>query len=309
MTNQGKELESLVRQIEQLLLPMGFSVTCNSKVYNDEGVQIAEFDVEIRGRLGSTDIAWLIECRDRPGSGPAPGAWIEQLVGRRDRFGFNKVTAVSTTGFAPGAEEYASKAGIELRTVSEVTPEDVAEWLGILQIICRRRVSRLNWVRLGVSPDEAEDRREAVQKILKSSNGNDFFLRSTETGELMSIPTAFQLAVSGQPSLYEDLAPNGPAKVVNIQALYTEDSHFVVDTEFGPAHILEILFSGELSVKLHEAPVESIRDYRRLGDQAYIAQVASFPVEVTGRRFNVELHNVPDSGQTHILLRRAAEKL
>lgn len=36
-------------------------------------------------------------------------SWIEQLVGRRARFGFNKVTAVSITGFATGAAEFASK--------------------------------------------------------------------------------------------------------------------------------------------------------------------------------------------------------
>jgi hypothetical protein len=90
--------------------------------------------------------------------------------------------------------------------------------------------------------------------------------------------------------------------MVDIQACYPEDaSHFVVDTEFGPVRVLEILFRGELSIKMQEVPVESIKDYRRLGDQAYIAQVASFPVELTGRRLNIELHHVPGSGQTLIL--------
>ena len=72
MIKDGKSLEALVRQIEELLLPTGFKVTSNERIYNDEGIQIAEFDVEVRGKLGTTDIAWLIECRDRPGSGPAP---------------------------------------------------------------------------------------------------------------------------------------------------------------------------------------------------------------------------------------------
>ena len=78
-------------------MPEGIRVTTNDKIYNDEGIQIAEFDIEVRGKLGSMDFSWLIECRDRPSSGPAPGSWIEQLLGRRTRFGFNKVTAVSTT--------------------------------------------------------------------------------------------------------------------------------------------------------------------------------------------------------------------
>ena len=95
VTRDGKQLEALVAFVEKALLPEGFEVRANERVYNDEGAQIAELDVEIRGRIGSTNISWLIECRDRPGDGPAPGAWIEQLVGRRTRFGFNK--AVSYT--------------------------------------------------------------------------------------------------------------------------------------------------------------------------------------------------------------------
>src|SRR5688572_22043390 len=103
MTSDGKALEALVAFVEQTLLPSGFDIKTNKLVRDGDGNLIAEFDVQIRGKVGSTEIAWLIECRDRPSDGPQPGAWIEQLVGRRDRFLFNKVTAVSTTGFAVGA--------------------------------------------------------------------------------------------------------------------------------------------------------------------------------------------------------------
>src|SRR5712691_3000047 len=124
MGADGRQLEGLVAFVEQTLLPQGFEVKTNERIYNDEGVQIAEFDIEVRGKVGSTEIAWLIECRDRPGQGPAPGSWIEQLVGRRTRFGFNKVTAVSTTGFAAGAIEFAQSEGIELREVRTLGPEE-----------------------------------------------------------------------------------------------------------------------------------------------------------------------------------------
>ncbi|SRR5258708_1390710 len=117
MANDGRQLEGLVSFVEETLLGQGFDVKTNRRVLNDEGVQVAEFDIEIRGKVGSTKFAWLIECRDRPGQGPAPGSWIEQLYGWRERFRFDKVTAVSTTGFSAGAAEWGQKAGIELREV------------------------------------------------------------------------------------------------------------------------------------------------------------------------------------------------
>ncbi len=86
MQSSGKQLEGLVAFVEKTLLPQGFDVKTNERIYNEDGIQIAEFDIEVRGKIGSTNIAWLVECRDRPGQGSAPGSWIEQLLGRRIRF-------------------------------------------------------------------------------------------------------------------------------------------------------------------------------------------------------------------------------
>lgn len=128
MPNTGKLLEGFVERIERLLLPFGFTVLPNEKVYNDDGIQIAEFDIEISGKVGTTNFKWLIECRDRPTQGAAPGSWIEQLVGRRERFNFDKVIAVSTTGFAEGASQFAKDKGIEIRTVTEASIEQISDW-------------------------------------------------------------------------------------------------------------------------------------------------------------------------------------
>ncbi len=99
--DDGESLEHLVTMIEASLAPSGFTVETRKRVYED-GVQIAELDIIITGRVGTSSFTGLIECRDRPSGGAAPVSWIEQLVGRRDRFKLSSVMAVSTTGFAPG---------------------------------------------------------------------------------------------------------------------------------------------------------------------------------------------------------------
>lgn len=129
MSNSGEHLERLVKQIESLLLPTGFTIESREKIFNDEGVQIAEFDIVITGKVGSTPIRILIECRDRPTEGPAPASWIEQLVGRRTRFKFDKVVAVSTTGFSKGAKQFADESGIEYRLLDNtLSPDSIADW-------------------------------------------------------------------------------------------------------------------------------------------------------------------------------------
>lgn len=92
---------------------------------DDDGIQIAELDVEATGELGSSSIRWVFECRDRPADGPAGVGWIEQLVTRRDRLQLDKMFAVSTTGFSEPAKRLAEQRGITLRSV--VALSDIRE--------------------------------------------------------------------------------------------------------------------------------------------------------------------------------------
>ena len=121
MDKTGKELEELIASIEGEMLPQGFKVEPRQRVLDDSGQQIAELDIVISGTLGSSTVKWLLECRDRPSEGAAPISWIEQLVSRRERLGFDKVFAISTTGFSKPAKDFAKTKGIVLRTVSRLT--------------------------------------------------------------------------------------------------------------------------------------------------------------------------------------------
>jgi hypothetical protein len=121
----GRSLEELVARIEATVLPHGFEVETRVKLYDDGGQQTAELDVRILGKLGSSSVHWVFECRDRPSSGPEGISWIEQLASRRERIGADKLFAVSTTGFSSEATRFAAEKAITLRTVSSI--EDVTQ--------------------------------------------------------------------------------------------------------------------------------------------------------------------------------------
>lgn len=306
MKTDGKQLEALVAFVEKTLLPQGFDVKTNHRVFNDEGVQIAEFDIEVRGKVGSTDIAWLIECRDRPANGAAPGSWIEQLVGRRSRFGFNKVTAVSTTGFAAGATEFARSEGIEIREVKALTPDEFADWLQMRDFHFIEKRSKLDHASILIAPNEDEQKREELAKVMSSVNGDAPILKSLRTGEYSSPTMAFLGAVSKIGHLFDDIQPNMPGKKIRLHVNYSnENDRFVVETKLGAIHVQAIIFIGELSVCHGLVPLTITAEYRKAENGRIISQVAGFaPQEIHGSEFSLEMHKLEETGETHVVLRK-----
>lgn len=294
----GKRLEALVAFVERTLLPEGFTVKANECVYNDEGIQIAEFDIEIRGRVGTTDIAWLIECRDRPQSGSAPGSWIEQLVGRHRRFGFNKVTAVSTTGFAAGAVEFAEREGIELREVKSLELDAFEDWLKIRTISQVERIASL--LHAGF---EAGAGQPKLATFLANHLGDLPFLANPKTNEVFSAAEAFVAAVQNT-NLFDGLQSGGPARKVLLDVLYPDGDRLVVETREGPVTIAKIMFRGELSIRETQIPLVGTAVYKQATTEEHISEVATFaPQTLHGRRFSLEFHRLQESGETHVILR------
>jgi len=304
MDTNGKQLERLVALIEKLYLPEGFEITTNEKVY-DDGVQIAEFDIEIRGRLGTTEVRWLIECRDRPTEGPAPSSWIEQLVGRRGRFGFNKVTAVSTTGFAKGASDFAKREGIETRQVKALTPEDFADWLVMRSIIQVEQSGRLEHATFVIDENESPERQEAFRATISAKGTSEEILRWIETNKTYRAASAFEAAISEKPEAYDDVVPGQP-KPLTLTVSYPDDrAHFVVDTSTGPVRVRQIIFRGALTITRKEIPLSGTVEYAHAASGESISQSASFEFEALNAKLSFEMHKLTgSSGETQIVLRK-----
>ena len=306
--HDGKQLESLVAFVEEQLLPPGFEVRSNELVFNDEGVQIAEFDIEIRGKVGSTTIAWLIECRDRPGHGPAPGSWIEQLVGRRTRFAFNKVTAVSTTGFTTGAKEFAQQQGIELREVRSLDPSEFSDWLHITAIRQVKRVSDLKHADIILDGTQDAALLQAAAEAIRTAKGDDAILVSSVDHAKATVSQAFLTAVQSIPDAFESVSPVNP-KNLQICAKYKDDSHFSIETPLGLARVHHIVFVGQLRIEESEIPVVKTVEYRHVETGERISQLVAFsPHSVLGMDFSFELHRMAESGETHVALRRLPDE-
>ncbi len=305
MARDGKRLEALVAFVEQTLLPAGFNVQTNDRVFNDDGVQIAEFDVLVEGKIGTSEFRWLIECRDRPASGAAPVAWVEQLVGRRTRFNLNKVTAVSTTGFAAGAAEFAQAQGIELRQVEALTPEHFSDWLQVRFLTNLTRHTTLTGAYFGLDESVSQTQRDALTALIPTVTGSTAILRSSSTGEMVTPAQAFSAITSANRELYEDVIPNGEAKPVRVLARYTDEDHFIIDSQVGPVPIKEIAFVGELRIIETQIPIIYTGEYRDARTGAPISQIVTYaPQSIMGQRFSVEFHKLAETGETHITLRK-----
>ena len=305
MAHDGKRLEALVAFVEKTLVPQGFKVTTNDRVLNDEDIQVAEFDVLVQGPIGTSDFQWLIECRDRPSSGAAPGSWIEQLVGRRTRFNLSKITAVSTTGFAAGVHEFAQAQAIELREVKALSPEHFTDWLRMDYITNTVRHTTLSGAYFDLRPDTPAELQEALAALFPTFDGQHPILRSATTGELVSLARAFSAVAEANQELFAGLEVNGEPKPVRVFNKYPADDHFLIDTPVGAVHVHGIEFVGELRLKETRLPIVHTAEYRDVRTGEPIDQVVTYaPQSIMGENFCVELHKLALTGETHVTLRK-----
>lgn len=298
----GKQLENLVAFVEGQLKPAGCVVETNTRLY-ENGEQVAEFDVTLAGKFGSTEIRWLIECRDRPSQQKIGRNWIEQLNSRREEYGFNKVTAVATTGYSPAAQSYAKRHGIELRTVTQLTPEEFSTWLPMEGIRQRQRLCQLTSAKLGLPPTATEEQMRTVLATLIPLTGHEPILNNVH-GEQLSLVTAFTAACDLGPNIFDGIVANHPAVPVRLRVQYQDAGCLSIRTDLGDIPVPEILFEGTIAIKEALLPLQNVSQYAQLSTGEEISQSAHFePFDVNGTKFALELHRIPETGCTNVILR------
>jgi hypothetical protein len=311
MANDGKPLQDLTEFIERTLHPAGFEIITNWCEFDADGNFLAEFDIQFIGTQEKSGFKWLIECRDRPSQGPAPGSWIEQLVARRSRFNFNKVTAVSSTGFARGAANYAAAENIELKEVRSLKPEHFASWMRIEHI----EVMEPNWkitnvafsVDKGIDPAHADALNQILRDHATNGRQNEPLLKGVATGTFRSLNEMFSEATHKMGD-WKDLVPHDPPKSVIVHLdLKSPGSVFVIETAVAAVPIEKISIAGDIWIVKTLAPISKSLEYRRRDQEGFIAQSVQFEPQDDGKaRIVFELHHIPESGYTHLVVREQA---
>lgn len=136
MVRKGRTFEEVVKLIEETIAGTNIEAKSPDYILDKDTGQLREVDVSLRGKIGSSNILVIIECRDRMKHPPQDVTWIEQIVCKRKSVGADKVIAVSSKGFTEPAKIKAQKNEIELRSFDEINPEEITQWLLPREYIC-----------------------------------------------------------------------------------------------------------------------------------------------------------------------------
>ena len=291
LRNDGKKLEELVAEIEKIVARAGKTVEVNKRFYDDQGVQVAEFDIFITFSSDLGGHKWLIECRDRPSQGAAPGSWIEQLIGRKFLHQLDRVIAVSTTDFSPGAKHWAEEGSIELRTVNQVeTPES---WL-CNAVTFLSRTGTFNNCKVNLLDRGLEQ--IYIKNIVESMPSNpDEIIISFDKIDTRLLPRElFQnLCFDDKNSIYKDMAP-GTSKSIHITCPPDLERTGLMFIEFDKFKVpLEnIEFSGEARIEMNTVPFDKIEIYKHSKEAGFIGQRMTCLFETDQEKMKFQFYDV-----------------
>lgn len=290
MSTDGTALERMVTGIEKVLLGEEFTVVPNYKVFDDDGNQVAEFDIRIEGKVGSTSFRWLIECRDRPSEGPAPSSWIQQLAGRKELFGFDKVIAVSTTGFSRAAKDAARRLNITLRMVT--SSQELSSEFGVIEF----RMSSLNVSLRGYADFDFPPHVYAEAMAISRASGSplkDPKIRLAGENDFLTLSQFIQRDL-----LYDQMAGR-PQTDATLDTTFEKQAH--MELRWGE-RILKIVGMGvpvSLEYSFRPSRVLTVKSYEEGGTQ--IGEEIAFSTEMPNVVVRSVVLIMRKNGETYIV--------
>lgn len=285
MARPGRELEQIVATVEAALSGTGVEVRSPYHVAGRSGLR-REVDVWITGHLGSAPITVMVECRDRQDVQDV--TWIDEVAGKADDVGADKVIAVSAEGFSEGARQSAAARGVEIRTLEDLAPADVLGWLGVSEILILSPDAEMV-MGVEVYGDPAW---EATPEWRNFDIPQELVLETPSGERRVSPAEAWRRVADDQ--VWDGVPTDGSRQSLGAVFLMRgpENMRLVVETPFGRALVRTLRFDGELWFEREVVPVE--RATRYLGPEGVIARSAHFGFEEGDQRLRVTLHVIEE---------------
>jgi hypothetical protein len=165
------EFEQQVARIFTTLSAGNEKVIWNDKFPDpDNPTQLRQVDITIR----RDDTLTIVECRYH--NRPQDVKWVEELYGRRVSLNATSIIGVSSSGFTKGALEKSRRLGVFLRSLTELSDEEINTW-------GHKTAVELAYIRFGdiflriIADDYVIFPKGLLRQGLRTSNGEEVSLR------------------------------------------------------------------------------------------------------------------------------------
>lgn len=239
-----REFEKLVARIEQDSRPLDWIVRSPDKIRSKITGRMREVDASVQRPIKGQKELIVIECRKR--SSRQDVTWIEQLATKKTSLGADRLLAVCSTGFSDEAKRVAEHFRIELRTVNELSVENLTELFGIdfvlfphkrchiLRIVCRRFIS-LDWT-IPKGCDFEFD-------LLPSTDMHEHIFANIETGYTWSVNDMW-LQLQSLTNPFQDVPRSG--RSIERSVCFPYPGNVTVETSNGKELLGDVLFKLEM---------------------------------------------------------------
>lgn len=314
MPRAGRSLELLVKSLEQLLADAPVEIRSPDYIKGRNSGTSREVDVSLRSKVGSISILVIIECRDR--AKPQDVTWIEQLASKREDVGAHKAVAVSASGFSASARNLARSKQIDLRSLEELDPHIVFDWLTDQTIGHRTRhvdvvgasvnlgesTTEIDWTTLASILEKVrtlqihEKGLEQESKIF--AHKTDLTLVSVD--DILDLMPHFGARFD---AMLSDLPP-GEEKRIILTIDFEGDAKFALPLDTGLVDVDSIQLDAIFSYDEDQTP---IRRYLYQANSGTMMENAEATIMSEGIRVTIGFHMTPD-GSTLGLTIDSADK-
>lgn len=265
MARKGRDLEKIISLLEGALQQSGIQLKSPDFLPDKDTGEPREVDISLRGRIGSSDILAIIECRDRDATQDV--TWIEQLICKRSSVNADKVLAVSSSKFSEPARIKAEKNNIELRILDEIDPAEVQDWFVKFPFLLIHRL-KMDILRADFNPQNPDGNEINANALIFKRKIDNKSVSINDILQSIPIERMHQYVPLDGSKIRHNLTLNYP----------NEQDRFQVSTKSGYVDIESIQIDAIFWIKEEKVPPTSMKAYRN--EDKYIAKIQDF-------RFNI----------------------